>query len=931
MSKVIAKRLSLFVAFLMLLLADSAGAKRDKVLDIPFGGVQVFDRTQAISSDGTTVTTRFRSNIPKMLGVSSTNVLAEWYAGANDPAYPSDLLDISGNDRHLADAGTTPVVEDAVPTDGYGNFVKSFLYDGSSGRHFAAHSSWMNCFSTSFSISILVKMPSSPPATTAVLFEHGVGNTDGFLVYMASTGYIWARLSKSAAKDAITTTSFADGLYHLVTYVRNGDAGTLYIDGIPVAIVTGLNDGYGLDQNRELRIGADLTGNYWAGNIAYTRLQNTALSYSQVMMEYHLWTGSAASNGYGGGFVLPTFCHTPDLNSPNVEYGSGKNSLVGVPYTWPIKTNEGLVIEPGVLNYFSYTTAFSTNWIKSGTCTISGTSVVLPDGSTRTTNTFHEGTDAATTHYLQHNVSVTNTTSYDQYFYVKYNRSAGTPREWVKLFNGDGVNSNVTYFNIRYGLKGTETKALTGSSAITPMNNGWFRINQWITAGRTGTGGQALYVAEANNDDTFTGQNQDSVFVSFPQAEATAFPSPQFNCTATSCGKSQDHISIIPFRISDDLRYSVNATPRLLFLGNESLAGATVTPTVGAYSFTKNGKPQNIESYAEGSSFYFNGPTATDYLSISSADFGPTSQSFSVVFAVTSYNTTLSNIASRTGGAGSYGWDIYLSVNDVWMMRSKDGTNRLWAGKTGSPLQLGKPSLVTCVFDSAAGMKVYVDGLTVGTEPTLGSTNAPNANFNIGYSSYSPAYNYGKLHYFAYYNNYAVSSSEHAAMYAKFKQDGILPLTMSATTAKKKLAIEFDAKTMYSSNADLGSGSRMSISISGAAGVASGTQNNIQFKYATDSKIYFEAYEDSDATQRYIRSAAQTDWNRWKTYKATLDFSNYANSTFYINGVAQTDPGSMTGTGNAMDFRDSLIRFGQTNAATVNGYVELRNVKLYTE
>jgi 5-methylcytosine-specific restriction endonuclease McrA len=49
-----------------------------------------------------------------------------------------------------------------------------------------------------------------------------------------------------------------------------------------------------------------------------------------------------------------------------------------------------------------------------------------------------------------------------------------------------------------------------------------------------------------------------------------------------------------------------------------------------------------------------------------------------------------------------------------------------------------------------------------------------------------------------------VSAAEHAAIYAAWKQDGMLPLTMSATTPKTKLIVEFEAKGQFSSSADQG-------------------------------------------------------------------------------------------------------------------------------
>lgn len=910
-------------AFLALLFAISpAQAKRDKLLDLSFQGPQLFSYERLQNG-----TARVTSQVPRLLGVPAANVLLETYAGYSSAG---DLLDISGNGRDLADAGTAPTIVNASLMGADGNQLQAYAYAGVDGRHQLAHAAWMNIFDGDFTLTQVFKTPASNPGVWIKTFSHGQASISGFFLEVTNIGTISASLGNSTLtpqfKNATSSTYFADGVYHVVQVVRNGLTLSLYIDGIAVAATDLANAAYGIDTSKTMYIGCyDGPAGYYTQPIAYTRLQDSALTYAQIQKENDLFKGILGSRA-------PFQYASPTFQRSTASYGSratGSMPLYQVPANWPVKTSDGgMLVEASFSQLFTYTGAFSTNWGKTRS-SIDTDSVTLPDGTTGTTNVLHEDATAANDHYLQQGYSATSGTTYTNSLYVKYNGSAGTPREWIKFYISDGTNNKAVFFNVRYGYAGTASGTLTGEYGITPVGNSWYRAWVWATAGATATGYAYYAVADADNDITVDGQNQDSYFIAFPQLQTGAFPTSYYpQPAAAGAVRSADNLTYIPWRISDDLASHVNATPRLLFTGGESLAGATVTPMVGSYSFTKNGRPQNDNTYAEGTSFKLNG--TSDYLSSASADFAPVANSFTVVATFTPLTSTGTEyIVGKSGAAGNRGWVLYQNGTGVSAMRSVNGTDLLVATVSAS-LEIGKPVLATMSFDSATGLKLYVDDFATASEATLGNTFTSSADFAIGAGGGGLSYFTGKEHYVAYYHGYAATEAEHDAMYQDWKSDGILPLNISSTAAKTKLIVECEVKGQYASATDNGAQYRSFLSIGGAYGTSSATRNNFYLQSTANGSSYAVLHTDGSITDRYIYSAVRTDHDKWTRHKWVVDTTELANSTYHINGVLQGGYTQMTGTAE-FGLRDTLIRFGQAANGVILGNMEIRNVKLGVE
>ena len=471
-----------------------------------------------------------------------------------------------------------------------------------------------------------------------MFFSHGGHPVDGVYLRKSTAGYYGAVYSKAGASAVPAyDVNSADGNYHLVHVVRNDGYATVYLDGVPGAPVHVST--YGINGSRNLYFGCtEGPGYYWNSAISYVRLQNTALAYYQIQREVAAFQGILASRG-NGRYVVPYFTRA---STAPTNRKAGSVSQVWVPSNWPARSaDQGLRImesrAASTGNLLGYTGAFSTGWTKSGTCTVSSTSVVLPDGSTSTTATFKEGTDAGSEQSLSYAAS-SSLGVYCLSFYLRYNPAAGTPREWVRLYLDNGTNSKYYFFNVRHGIVGTTGGSLTGGCGIEPNGDGWFRY--WVYASASGgsTRNVKLNIADADNSLVFDGQNQDSVFIAWPQLETNYFPGPYLpKPTSSSVTREADFCIVQPFNLNKELAGCVAATPRLLLNGSESLNGATVTPTVGAYTLTKTGTPQQGWSEAEGYHHLYNG--SSDLLSSSSADFNPAGD-FSVVCVYTPYSVS---------------------------------------------------------------------------------------------------------------------------------------------------------------------------------------------------------------------------------------------------------------------------------------------------
>ena len=525
-------------------------------------------------------------------------------------------------------------------------------------------------------------------------------------------------------------------------------------------------------------------------------------------------------------------------------------------------------------------------------------------------------------------------------------------RPWLYLRNVD-ANKNA-FFDIQNGRTGTISAGVTAT--IKALQDGWYRIFAGCTSATT-TDTWKLCIASADNTLTHTGDSRDACYIWGSQLESGLFPTiyvPRLDATAAS--RAADSETWIPWSVSKALLPCLSAAHqaqvKLHFRGTESLNAATVTPTTGAYTFAKNGRPQNGYTEAEQDFFLCNG--STDFLSLADAsggsdfDFSTAGQKFSVTFAYTPLavaSTTFYPIVGKWSGAtNKRQWQIYQYGTAINFAVSKNGTTVGTALTVNSCLEAGKPVLITVTYDGSGGdgasaVTLYVDAATSSAPDYQESSStavAPLYNsdteFKIG--SFDAYYMNGKLLQLLVLDHgvggAVVSAAEHAAMYAAWKQPGMLDLTMNAASPKTKIIIELEAKGLYSSTSNIGEARRI-ITVGGATGQCSSTKNMVAISSDADGKLTAFMYENSGGTKRFISSAARTDLDGWHKHVFVLDLADSASSTYTIDGIAQTLDASMTGIGNQLDLLDALVRIGQPTTAIPDLNGSVRALKIYAQ
>lgn len=153
-------------------------------------------------------------------------------------------------------------------------------------------------------------------------------------------------------------------------------------------------------------------------------------------------------------------------------------------------------------------------WIKSAS-SISDTSVKTPIGTISTTATLAENGSAATSHLIRQDAYMpAGPMTVSGYF------KAAT-RIWVSIRSLTTTNTK-TFFNLSTGTIGTTASNIT-KATITDAGGGWFRCSTTFTT----VGGEEdirFHIAEGDDDITFDGLSQDSIYTWGLQVEEGGFP-----------------------------------------------------------------------------------------------------------------------------------------------------------------------------------------------------------------------------------------------------------------------------------------------------------------------------------------------------------------------------------------------------------------------
>jgi len=207
-------------------------------------------------------------------------------------------------------------------------------------------------------------------------------------------------------------------------------------------------------------------------------------------------------------------------NTPRIEYDASGNCL-------------GLLMEAARTNLCLQSQTFGTTWTQTR-ATVGSNAVVAPDGTTTADTIIEDGT-AANDHQVLQSPTFVSGTVYTVSVWAK-----ASNRIWLIMQLGAGAFSGVPTcsFNLSTGVVGTAGGG--GTSTITSFGNGWYRCTMTATATASAAAAFRLYVGEGDNDATFNGLSQDSLYLWGAQVEAGAFPSSYIPTTTGSVARTAD-------------------------------------------------------------------------------------------------------------------------------------------------------------------------------------------------------------------------------------------------------------------------------------------------------------------------------------------------------------------------------------------------------
>ena len=198
-------------------------------------------------------------------------------------------------------------------------------------------------------------------------------------------------------------------------------------------------------------------------------------------------------------------------------------------------TNEslGLLIEEQRTNTILQSEDLDTTWAETR-ATLNLNSVVSP-GGTLTADRLIASTDNDT-----HFTTQTFTGTAASWTFTAYAKASGLNFVALRLFNGTSQ-VGLAYYNLSTGATGTVT---AGTAAITAVGNGWYRCSLTATLAASASCTADIYLASADNTNSFAGNAFNGIALWGFQVELGAFPTSYIATGAATATRSADSASM---------------------------------------------------------------------------------------------------------------------------------------------------------------------------------------------------------------------------------------------------------------------------------------------------------------------------------------------------------------------------------------------------
>lgn len=296
--------------------------------------------------------------------------------------------------------------------------------------------------------------------------------------------------------------------------------------------------------------------------------------------------------------------YTPTTTQPIINYipvletaASGVARFDHNPTTFE---SLGLLIEEQRTNLILQSEDFDTTWSETR-ASLSINSVIAPTGIltadrliANTDNNTHFTTQTFTGTATSHTFSV-------------YAKASGLNHIALRLFNGTSQ-VGLAYYNLSTGATGT---IISGTAAITSVGNGWHRCSLTATLAISASCTAIVYLASADNTNSFIGNDFNGVALWGAQLEAGAFATSYIPTVASQVTRSTDTPTITGTNFSswynnaqgtlysEASTYDVSSTGRTGFAINDGTTQnrfVTGHSTVKAF-IAKSGTTQYTNSF----------------------------------------------------------------------------------------------------------------------------------------------------------------------------------------------------------------------------------------------------------------------------------------------------------------------------------------------
>lgn len=435
--------------------------------------------------------------------------------------------------------GTAPSYGEKSPL--LGTIDPGVLFAGGGYFKFASAAVW-DVAALDPVIELLFRVPAA--AAEQVLVSKSTGAGTGWSVTVTAAGLLSFNCHDGTDSTAVVSAALVRTSYvYAIGFFRKAGSGQWYIQGAASGAAVDLSSIGSLTNANGFSLGAHSNGTVpltgalflaqlWQFNPLDSHLQPTVAAqraqsaFGNRPQKY--WGPSIAPTAAGSASPAYQSRVESDGSSRIYQIGAGSVQRFQRVLDSAGRAMVGVLNEGAVQNLCPYSLTYS-SWTTRARLSVPATPVKCIDGITRTTVVLHEDGTASNNHFLQNAFSIASGVPH-----VLSLRAKPINRTWLMpQANGKVVSYQLT----GAGVIGTAVGAVT--PYIEYLGEGWYLIWQTFTSSST-TGNPTIFLAEADNDNSFDGLDQDSIAISHVQIELGNYPSMPVDSGAVATTRAAD-------------------------------------------------------------------------------------------------------------------------------------------------------------------------------------------------------------------------------------------------------------------------------------------------------------------------------------------------------------------------------------------------------